>query len=115
MTLALQLVFSRLTLRSATGTPQRGDPYQSKTGSEASSQPPGPCCSGGLTRAFDPTPNQVAASRCDATAQEGGTNGNMTLALRLIFRRLTLRSATGTPQRGDSYLWGANSSFGIRF
>ena len=53
------------------------------------------------------------ALRCHR--QEGGTNGNMTLTLRLVFRRLTLRSATGTPQRGDSYLWGANSSFGIRF
>ena len=34
---------------------------------------------------------------------------------RLIgFRRLTLRSAPGTPQRGDPYHPGVNSSFGVR-
>jgi len=30
--------------------------------------------------------------------------GNKTLALRFVFRRLTLRSAPGTPQRGYPYL-----------
>ena len=33
-TLAVRFIFRRLTLRSAPGTPQRGDPYRSKTGGE---------------------------------------------------------------------------------
>ena len=41
--------------------------------------------------------------RCDAPARQGETNGNKTLALRIIFRPLTLCSATGTPQRGGPY------------
>jgi len=36
--------------------------------------------------------------------RQSETNGNKTLALRFVLRRLTLRSAPGTPQRGDPYL-----------
>jgi len=34
-------------------------------------------------------------------ARQGGTNGNKTLALRFVFRRLTLRSAIPTGQKPE--------------
>ena len=43
------------------------------------------------------------ASQRDATAWQGGTNGVRHSPCLIAFRRLTLRSATGTPQRGDPY------------
>ena len=51
----------------------------------------------------------VGALRCDAPAQQGGTNGDKTPPCLIAFRRLTLCSATGTPQRGIS-TWSVVSS-----